>query len=73
MLPTKEVIKEIPFDIAKIEDNSLTGDEEIVEVEGVVGKEKIIYEIDGEDETELSREVILQPVTKVIRVAPKQQ
>lgn len=71
LLPTKEIIKEIPFDIAKIEDNSLTGDEEIVEVEGVVGKEKIIYEINGDVETELSREIILQPVTKVVRVAPK--
>lgn len=73
LLPTKEVIKEIPFDVAKIEDSSLTGDEEIVEVEGVVGQEKIIYEINGDVETELSREVILRPVTKVIRVAPKQQ
>lgn len=70
--PTKEVIKEIPFDVAKIEDASLSGDEEIVEVEGVAGQEKIIYEINGDVETELSREVILRPVTKVVRVAPVQ-
>src|SRR5574344_678587 len=72
LLPTKEVIKEIPFDVAKIEDASLNGDEEIVEVEGVAGQEKIIYEINGDVETELSREVILRPVTKVVRVAPVQ-
>lgn len=70
--PTKEVIKDIPFDVAKIEDASLSGDEEIVEVEGVAGQEKIIYEINGDVETELSREVILRPVTKVVRVAPVQ-
>lgn len=70
--PTKEVIKDIPFDTAKIEDASLSGAEEIVEVEGVVGQEKIIYEINGEVETELSREIILRPVTKVVRVAPVQ-
>ena len=70
--PTKEVIKEIPFDVAKIEDASLSGDEEIVEVEGVAGQVKIIYEINGDVETELSREVILRPVTKVVRVAPVQ-
>lgn len=70
--PTKEVIKEIPFDVAKIEDASLSGDEEIVEVEGVAGQVKIIYEINDDAETELSREVILRPVTKVVRVAPVQ-
>lgn len=70
--PTKEVIKEIPFDVAKIEDASLTVGEEIVEVKGVAGQEKIIYEINGNVETELSREVILRPVTKVVRVAPVQ-
>lgn len=70
--PTKEVIKEIPFDVAKIEDASLSGDEEIVEVEGVAGQVKIIYEINDDVETELSREVILRPVTKVVRVAPVQ-
>lgn len=70
LLPTKEVIKEIPFDVAKIEDVSLSTDEEIVEVEGVSGQEKIIYEINGEVETELSREIVLRPVTKVVRIAP---
>lgn len=70
--PTKEVIKEIPFDVAKIEDASLSGDEEIVEVEGVAGQVKIIYEINDDAETELSREVILRPATKVVRVAPVQ-
>ena len=71
--PTKEVIQDIPFDVAKIEDASLSADEEIVEVEGVAGQEKIIYEINDDVETELSREVILRPVTKVVRVAPVQK
>lgn len=66
--PTEEVIEEIPFETAKIVDNTLEEGQELVEVDGVNGQVKIIYEIIDGDKKEYSREVILEPVTKVIRV-----
>ena len=66
--PTEEVIEEIPFETAKIVDSKLEEGQELVEVDGVNGQVKIIYEIIDGDRKEYSREVISQPVTKVIRV-----
>lgn len=66
--PTEEVIEEIPFETAKIVDSKLEEGQELVEVDGVNGQVKIIYEIIDEDRKEYSREVISEPVTKVIRV-----
>lgn len=66
--PTEEVIEEIPFETAKIVDSKLEEGQELVEVDGVNGQMKIIYEIIDGDKKEYSREVILEPVTKVIRV-----
>lgn len=66
--PTEEVIEEIPFETAKIVDSKLEEGQELVEVDGVNGQVKIIYEIIDGDRKEYSREVILEPVTKVIRV-----
>ena len=66
--PTEEVIEEIPFETAKIVDSKLEEGQELVEVDGVNGQVKIIYEIIDGDKKEYSREVILEPVTKVIRV-----
>ena len=66
--PTEEVIEEIPFETAKIVDSKLEEGQELVEVDGVNGQVKIIYEIIDGDRKEYSREIILEPVTKVIRV-----
>ena len=66
--PTEEVIEEIPFETAKIVDSKLEEGQELVEVDGVNGQVKIIYEIIDGDRKEYSREVISEPVTKVIRV-----
>ena len=66
--PTEEVIEEIPFETAKIVDSKLEEGQEIVEVDGVNGQVKIIYEIIDGDRKEYSREIISEPVTKVIRV-----
>ena len=66
--PTEEVIEEIPFETAKIVDSKLEEGQELVEVDGVNGQMKIIYEIIDGDRKEYSREVISHPVTKVIRV-----
>ena len=66
--PTEEVIEEIPFETAKIVDDKLEEGQELVEVDGVNGQVKVIYEIIDGDRKEYSREVISQPVTKVIRV-----
>ena len=66
--PTEEVIEEIPFETAKIVDSKLEEGQELVEVDGVNGQVKIIYEIIDGNKKEYSREVISQPVTKVIRV-----
>lgn len=66
--PTEEVIEEIPFETAKIVDSKLEEGQELVEVDGVNGQVKIIYEIIDGDKKEYSREIISQPVTKVIRV-----
>ena len=66
--PTEEVIEEIPFETAKIVDSKLEEGQELVEVDGVNGQVKIIYEIIDGDRKEYSREIISQPVTKVIRV-----
>ena len=66
--PTEEVIEEIPFEIAKIVDSTLEEGQELVEVDGVNGQVKVIYEIIDGDRKEYSREVISEPVTKVIRV-----
>ena len=66
--PTEEVIEEIPFETAKIVDSKLEEGQELVEVDGVNGQVKIIYEIIDGDKKEYSREIISEPVTKVIRV-----
>ena len=66
--PTEEVIEEIPFETAKIVDGKLEEGQELVEVDGVNGQVKVIYEIIDGDRKEYSREVISEPVTKVIRV-----
>ena len=66
--PTEEVIEEIPFETAKIVDSKLEEGQELVEVDGVNGQVKIIYEIIDGDRKEYSREIISEPVTKVIRV-----
>ena len=66
--PTEEVIEEIPFETAKIVDSKLEEGQELVEVDGVNGQIKIIYEIIDGDKKEYSREIISEPVTKVIRV-----
>ena len=66
--PTEEVIEEIPFETAKIVDSKLEEGQELVEVDGVNGQVKIIYEIIDRDRKEYSREIISEPVTKVIGV-----
>ena len=66
--PTEEVIEEIPFETAKIVDSKLEEGQELVEVDGVNGQVKVIYEIIDGDRKEYSREIISEPVTKVIRV-----
>lgn len=66
--PTEEVLEEIPFETAKIVDSKLEEGQELVEIDGVNGQVKIIYEIIDGDKKEYSREIISEPVTKVIRV-----
>ena len=73
--PLVEEIEIIPFETAKIDYPNLLIDTERIEIEGVNGEIKISYEViteDGEEvRTEISREVIKEPVTQVIRVGTK--
>ena len=73
--PLVEEIEIIPFETARINDPNLLIDTERIEIEGVNGEIKISYEViteDGEEvRTEISREVIKEPVTQVIRVGTK--
>lgn len=66
--PTEEVLEDIPFEVAKIVDSTLKDGDEVVEIEGVNGSVKIIYEIIDGEKKEFSREIVTQPVTKVVRV-----
>ena len=73
--PVVEEIEIIPFETAKIDDPNLPIDTERIEIEGVNGEIKISYEVITEDSEEvrkeISREVIKEPVTQVIRVGTK--
>src|SRR5699024_6748031 len=73
--PLVEEIEIIPFETAKIDDPNLPIDTERIEIEGVNGEVKISYEVitEGSEEVrkEISREVIKEPVTQVIRVGTK--
>ena len=73
--PLVEEIEIIPFETARINDPNLLIDTERIEIEGINGEIKISYEViteDGEEvRTEISREVIKEPVTQVIRVGTK--
>lgn len=73
--PMVEEIEYIDFETARIEDPNLEVGVEQVELEGVKGEYKVMYEItevDGEEvKTEVERELIKQPVTAVVRVGTK--
>lgn len=73
--PTVEETEYIDFETARIEDSKLNVGEEHIEVEGVKGEYKVIYEIneiDGvEERTEVERKLVKPPVRKVIRVGTK--
>ena len=73
--PLVEEIEIIPFETARINDPNLLIDTERIEIEGVNGEIKISYEVITEDSEEvrkeISREVIKEPVTQVIRVGTK--
>lgn len=75
VLPTVEETEYIDFETARIEDSNLNLGEEHIEVEGIKGEYKVIYEInqiDGVDErTEIARELVKSPVRQVIRVGTK--
>lgn len=69
--PTEEVYETIKYETAIIEDSEMNEGEEVVEIEGQDGELKIVYEVVGDGRTEVSREVVKEPVRKVVRVGTK--
>ena len=73
--PVVEEIEIIPFETAKIYDSNFLVNTEHIEIKGVNGEIKVSYEIiteNGEEvKHEISREIIKEPITQVIRVGTK--
>ena len=74
--PTEEIYETIEYETAIIEDPEMYVGEEVVEIEGIEGELKIVYEItiqDGEEvRTEVLRKITKEPVRKVVRVGTKE-
>lgn len=74
--PTEEIYETIEYETAIIEDPEMYVGEEVVEIEGIEGELKIVYEITIQDEeevrTEILRKITKEPVRKVIRVGTKE-
>lgn len=69
--PTVEELEDIPFETARIDDANLDIGTEIVEVKGVLGQVKVIYETIDDEQIEVERTVIKEPVTAVVRVGTR--
>ena len=74
--PTEEIYEAIEYETAIIEDPEMYAGDEVVEIEGIEGELKIVYEITIQDEeevrTEILRKITKEPVRKVIRVGTKE-
>lgn len=70
--PTVEEIQEIPFEVARIEDDTLPIGEDVIEAMGENGTVLVVYEIDivnGEEvKVEINREIIKEMIRQVVRV-----
>ena len=69
--PTTEELEDIPFETARIDDANLDIGTEIVEVKGVLGQVKVIYETIDDEQIEVERTVVKEPVTAVVRVGTR--
>ena len=74
--PTEEIYEAIEYETAIIEDPEMYVREEVVEIEGIEGELKIVYEITIQDKeevrTEILRKITKEPVRKVVRVGTKE-
>lgn len=74
--PITEEFETIPYETARIDDETLFVGEEVIETDGLDGQVKVTYELiqenDEEVKVEIKREVITEMVREIIRVGTKE-
>lgn len=74
--PITEEFETIPYETARIDDETLFVGEEVIETDGLDGQVKVTYELiqenDEEVKVEIKREVVTEMVREIIRVGTKE-